>query len=69
MHFDANFKLILDKRNSRAEGNKSLWEGEGYFVETDQYRQYLAAADPPRREVGHLNHCRRMQILTPIGGV
>jgi hypothetical protein len=67
LHFDANFKLILDKRDTRGDGNKSLWGEAAYFVETAQYRQYLAGADAPRREVSHSRLYRRK--LTPSPGI
>ena len=50
MHFDANFRLTLNKRMNRAEGSTSLWAGTGFFVNTAEYQQYLSMAVVPKRE-------------------
>jgi hypothetical protein len=44
MHFDANFKLTLEKREKRTEQNTRLSAGAAFFVETDGYQKHLATA-------------------------
>jgi hypothetical protein len=55
VHFDANFRLTLEKRKARGEGSQSLWGSDGYFVDTGKYQQYLAKASCPR-EVRRLTY-------------
>ena len=54
VHFDANFRLTLEKRTNRDESSSSLWRGNGYFVDAQSYERYLSEADMPRREVSSL---------------
>lgn len=54
VHFDANFRLVLSKRDKRDPSDRNLWPGGGFFADPDQYQQYLAIVDNPRQEVSPL---------------
>jgi hypothetical protein len=54
MHFDANFKLTLEKREKRTEQNTRLSSGAAFFVETDGYQKHLATAQTLRAEVSRM---------------
>jgi hypothetical protein len=56
VHFDANFKLTLEKRESRGDGSKSLWGGDGYFVDDIKYREYLDTTSTQREASRLLYH-------------
>jgi hypothetical protein len=51
IHFDANFRLTLERRDNRAEKGVSLWGSDGYFADTNQYQRYLATTKSLQREV------------------
>lgn len=53
-HFDANFQLVLTRHDNRDPGEKSLWSGPGFFVNTDLYQQYLMAAGEVPQEVSKM---------------
>lgn len=50
VHFDANFRLVLARRERRDEDDKSLWSGPGFFVDSNVYQQYLRAAGEVEQE-------------------
>jgi hypothetical protein len=51
IHFDANFRLTLDKRKDRAEGGTSLWADTAFFVDTARYQHYLSTVSGPKQDV------------------
>jgi hypothetical protein len=51
IHFDANFRLTLDKRKDRAEGGRSLWADTAFFVDTARYQHYLSTVSGPKQDV------------------
>jgi Kyakuja-Dileera-Zisupton transposase len=52
MHFDANFRLTLQKHKKRGEGSVSLWGSSGFFVDRHNYQRYLDTSNTPQREAG-----------------
>ncbi|KAG8846910.1 hypothetical protein FRB91_000368 [Serendipita sp. 411] len=45
VHFDANFRLVLEARSQRTGSNHGLWGDNGFFVGNQQYLDYLQTVD------------------------
>lgn len=55
VHFDANFRLVLAKQAKRDAGDRRLWDGPGFFVQSDIYEKYLSIADQSQQEVSRFS--------------
>jgi hypothetical protein len=53
IHFDANFRLVLEKRAQQSFKDPGLWERTGFFVASDPYAKYLAKMDSVQQPVCH----------------
>jgi hypothetical protein len=51
VHFDANFRLVLSKKEKRSAADRSLWHGSGFFAAPDRYQEYLSVVDTTQQEV------------------
>jgi hypothetical protein len=51
IHFDANFRLVSDKKTKSSYSGHGLWEGLGFFVKTDSYQTYLDAVSRDKQDV------------------
>jgi hypothetical protein len=49
VHFDANFRLVLESKAKKTYTENGLWEGNGFFVEEKSYKEYLEK--PPNPQV------------------
>jgi hypothetical protein len=45
IHFDANFRLFSEASTKKTCQTAGLWEGKGFFPNTQTYKTYLAAND------------------------
>jgi hypothetical protein len=43
IHFDANFRLSSEASTKKTSQAAGLWEGNGFFVNSQTYKTYLAA--------------------------
>ncbi|PVF91436.1 hypothetical protein CPB86DRAFT_719431, partial [Serendipita vermifera] len=50
IHFDANFRLVLEKRVPQSFKGPGLWEKRGFFVASDPYTQYLRKMDTVQQQ-------------------
>ncbi|KIM19515.1 hypothetical protein M408DRAFT_31155 [Serendipita vermifera MAFF 305830] len=49
MHYDANFRLVLERQRHESSKDIGLWRGNAFFVEDAPYRDYLRVTDAPQQ--------------------
>lgn len=54
IHFDANFRLVLSKKETRDPSDRSLWQGGGFFADPTRYQEYLDLVDTTQQEASIL---------------
>lgn len=50
MHFDANFRLVREASKQIVK-DPGLWEGKGFFVESNEYERYLESMKGNQQQV------------------
>lgn len=63
IHFDANFRLVLSKKENRSTADRTLWSDGGFFADPQTYKEYLASVNQEHHEVRLYYHKYRLLIL------
>lgn len=63
VHFDANFRLVLEKRAQPSQNGLGLWENKCFFVGNERYNEYLKKMDTTQRSQ-HTSTCSDYRALS-----